>query len=276
MPEKLRGRPRGELLAAAGVGDPVDQPADAAHAVQADERQRQQRGHDDEELQDLVVDGRRQPAEGDVAEHHGRGHDERQPQRPAQQRLDDGGQQVEVDAGDEDLGGGEAQRVDQVGAGAEPAAHELRDAADLRPVVEGHHHHAQEQHGRDRADPEVVHGAHAELRAVGRHADDLDRAQVGRDERQAGHPRGQRPAGQEEVQAVGHPPARGGADQQHDGEVGGHQQVVDERRVQSQIVHSGLHSGRVMSAASPRARGRRRTRGGHRRPRARSGRRRRR
>src|SRR3712207_7515624 len=48
---------------------------------------------DDEELQDLVVDGRRQPAQGDVAEDDGRGDDQREPQRPAEQRLDDGRQQ---------------------------------------------------------------------------------------------------------------------------------------------------------------------------------------
>src|SRR3954449_11214351 len=46
----------------------------------------------------------------------------------------------------------------------------------FRPVAEGHHHHAQEEHGGHGAGPEVVHGRHAELSAIGRHPDDLDRA----------------------------------------------------------------------------------------------------
>jgi hypothetical protein len=41
--------------------DRVDEAAEAADPVQADEGQRQERGDDDEELQDLVVDRRRQP-----------------------------------------------------------------------------------------------------------------------------------------------------------------------------------------------------------------------
>ena len=73
---------------------------------------------------------------------------------------------------------------------------------------------------------------------VGRHADDLDRAQVRRDERQAGHPGRQRPAGQEEVEAVGDPPAGGEPDAQDDGEVGGDERVVDDVRVELQgVVH---------------------------------------
>jgi hypothetical protein len=140
-------------------------------------------------------------------------------------------QQVEVDAGDEDLRDGEADGIDQVRPRAEPAAHELRDAADLRPVVERHHDDAQEEHRRDGADPEVVHRRHAELGPVGRHADDLDGAQVGGDEREAGDPGRQRAAGEEEVQAVGDPPAGGEPDSQDDGEVGRDERIVDEVRV---------------------------------------------
>ena len=44
------------------------------------------------------------------------GDDQRHPQRPAEQRVHDRAEQVEVDAGDEQLGDGERDRVDQVGA----------------------------------------------------------------------------------------------------------------------------------------------------------------
>jgi hypothetical protein len=151
--------------------------------------ERQQGGDDHEELQDLVVDRRGQAAERGVGEDDARCSDRRDEERPAQQRVDDVGQQEEVDSGDEHLGDREAERVDQVRTGAEAAAHVLRDAAHLGAVVERHHHHAEEQHGGHGADPEVVHGRQAVLRAVGRHAHDLDRTQVGRDEREAGHPR---------------------------------------------------------------------------------------
>ena len=149
---------------------------------------------DDEELQDLVVDRGRQAAEGDVGEHDRGRDDQGDPQRPAEQRVDDAAEQVEVDAGDQQLGDRERDRVDQVGAGAEPAAHELGNRPHLRAVVERHHHDAEEQHRRDRADPEVVHGREAELGAVRRHAHDLDGAEVGRDEGQAGDPGRQRAA----------------------------------------------------------------------------------
>ena len=198
----LRGRVRCRRR---GLGDLVGQPVPAADAVQAQQGQREQGGDDDEELQDLVVDRRGQAAEGDVGQHDGGRHDEGDRERPSEQRVHDAAEQVEVDARDEQLRHREGDRVDQVRALAEPAEHELRDRAHLRAVVERHHHDAEEEHRRDRADPEVVHGREPELRAVGRHAHDLDRAEVGGDEREAGDPRRQRPAGQEEVQATPRP-----------------------------------------------------------------------
>ena len=186
----LGGRDLGAGRRAGGrLGDPLGEAVPAADAVQAQQGQRQQPGDDHEELQHLVVDRGREPAEGDVGEHD-RGRDEqRHPQRPAEQRLHDGAEQVEVDARDQQLREGEGDRVDQVGARPEPAEHELRDRAHLRAVVERHHHDAEEQHRRDRADPEVVDRRQPELGARGRHAHDLDRAEVGGDERQAGDPR---------------------------------------------------------------------------------------
>ena len=150
----------------------------------------------------------------------------------AEDDLDDARQQVEVDAGDEQLGHGEAEGVDQVGLGAEPAAHELRHRTDLGAVVERHHHDAQEQHRRDGADPEVVDRRDAVVGAVGGHADDLDGAQVGRDERQSGHPGGECPSGQEEVQAARDGPAGHDPDAEDEDEVERDQQVVDELRIE--------------------------------------------
>src|ERR1043166_7046741 len=57
-------------------------------------------------------------------------------------------------------------------------------------VVERHHEDADEHHGGDRAKPVEVAGHHPVLGARGRHPDDFLGAEVGRDERQPGYPRG--------------------------------------------------------------------------------------
>ena len=61
---------RGDRAVGHGVDHLVLQPVPAADPDQAEDRQRHQRRQDHEELQHLVVDRRRQPAERDVAEHH--------------------------------------------------------------------------------------------------------------------------------------------------------------------------------------------------------------
>ena len=234
-PDSACARPGVQLLvdgrAALLSRDLVGQAVPAADAVETEQRQRRQRRHDHEELQHLVVDGGLEPAQGDVREHdHGRD-DQGDPQRPPEQGPHDAAEQVEVDAGDQQLRDGEGDRVHQVRAGTEPAEHELRNRADLRAVVERHHHDAEEQHRRDGAHPEVVHGRQPELRTRGRHPHDLDGPQVGRDEGQPRHPGGERAAREEEVEGVrdattGHP-----ADREHEPEVDEDDQVVDRIRV---------------------------------------------
>ena len=208
--------------------------APAADLVQSDDHERDESGDDHEELEHLVVDRAGQPAERDVGEDEGGGHDDRHPDRPADQRVDDESERVEVDAGDQDGSGREGHRVEQVRRRVEPPQQELRDAAHPRAVVERHHHDAEEHHRRHGADPVEVHGRDAVLRAVGGHAEDLDRAEVRRDEREAGHPRGQRPAGQQEVLAGRDRAPRHHADRDHEREVDREEGVVEEVDVESQ------------------------------------------
>ena len=237
-------RPRVELLVhrrrhlavGHGVYYLVLQAIPAADLDQPEYGQWNQRRHDHEELQHLVVDRGRKSAERDVAEHHEGRDDQRDPARPAEQRVDHRRQQEQVDTGDEHLGGGEADRVHQVGAGAEAPPHELGNASHLRAVVERHHHHAEEQHGRDGADPVVVHGRQADLGTVGGHPHDLDGAEVRRDERQAGHPRGQPAAGQEEVQACRDLASGDEADAENEDEVDRNKHVVEPAEVEAQHV----------------------------------------
>ena len=100
------------------------------------------------------------------------------PRRPAQQRLDDDRQRIEIDARDEHTGRGEGQPVEQVRALAEAPAQVLGHAVHLAAVVERHHHQRQEQHCRHGADPVEVHRRDAVLRAVGGVAQHLDRPRL--------------------------------------------------------------------------------------------------
>ena len=218
----------------------VHQPVPAADVDEADDHDRQQRRDDHEELQHLVVDRRREAAEADVDHDDHAGDDDADEQRPAEQQLEHERQRVEVHARDQHRGDREGDRVELVRAVVEAQAQVLGDRADLRAVVERHHHQAEEDHGRDGADPVVVDRRDAVLRAVGRHADHLERAEVGRDEGQARDPRRQRAAGQEVVQArldvaLGREPHA-----EDDEEVRGENRVVDEVGVEPEVVQGGL------------------------------------
>jgi hypothetical protein len=98
-------------------------------------------------------------------------------------------QREQVHPADQNRGDRECARVERVRRLAEAQAQVLRHRAHLRPVVEGHHHQPEEHHRGDGADPVVMHGRHAVLGAVGRLAEDLQRAQVRRDEGQSSNPR---------------------------------------------------------------------------------------
>ena len=71
----------------------------------------------------------------------------------------------------------------------------------LRDVVERHHHDAEEEHRRDGADPVPVRRQNAVLVGRAGPAHQLQRAQVGRDEAEAGDPRRHLAAGEEELLA---------------------------------------------------------------------------
>src|SRR6266511_46488 len=83
------------------------------------------------------------------------------------------------------------QLIDQVGLAIVAAQQVLGDAPDPGTVVERHHDHTEEYHGGYRADPVVVHDAYAVLGAACRHPENLDRAEIGGDEGNAGNPGGQ-------------------------------------------------------------------------------------
>jgi hypothetical protein len=152
----------------------------------------------------------------------------------------------EVHAGDEHLRDGEGDRVEQVGGPVEPQAQVLGDAADLGPVVEGHHDDAEEDHRGDGPDPVVVQRHEPVLGTVGGHPDDFEGAEVRRDERETGDPGRQRPAGQEEVDAGADRAAGCEADPENRHEVQCDEQIVDGVEAQAETVGGKcVHHGRV-------------------------------
>ena len=251
-------------LAEVALADPVHQAVPAADVDEADDDDRQQRRDDHEELQHLVVDRRREAAEADVDHHDHARYDDADEQRPAEQQLEHERQRVEIHAGDQDRREREGDRVELVRRVVEAQAQVLGHRADLRAVVERHHHEAQEHHRRDRADPVVVDRRDAVLRAVGRHPDHLERAEVRGDERQAGDPGRQRAAGQEVVQARADVALGREPDAEHDGEVRRQDRVVDEVGVQPEVDHGkplgGLPKSDPRLSAMPRVLQRRRGR----------------
>ena len=75
----------------------------------------------------------------------------------------------------------------------------FRHGARLGAVIKRHHEHRQKDHRRNRADPVEMRGGDAVFRAAGGHADEFQRAEVGGDERQPGHPGRNRTAGRQKV-----------------------------------------------------------------------------
>ena len=225
----------------------------AADVVQADDRQRDQRREDHEELQHLVVDRRGEAAERDVDEHDGGGDDDAEQDRPAEHQLEHERQRVQVHAGDQHGRERERQRVEEVRLLVEAQAQVLRHRPHLRAVVEGHHHDAQEDHRGHGADPVVVDRVDAELGAVGGHAEDLERAQVRGDEREAGDPRGQRAAREEVVEARLDVALRREPDAEDGDEVDRQDQVVDEIRIQPDLGLRKHHGPRPLPRVTKRS-----------------------
>ena len=121
------------------------------------------------------------------------------------------------------------------------AGHRVR----LRDVVEGHHHQAQEEHGRNGADPVPVRGQNAVLISRARPAHQLQRAEVGGDEAQAGDPGGHLAPGHEELFAGVGAALEIEADPDHHPEVDGDHGDVEGAQMRQWERAEGQHHGRM-------------------------------
>ncbi len=232
----VQTRPGMDVAGAEAVAEPLP----AADRFQSQPHEGCEAGHDQEELKHLVVDRAPEAAEVDIHQHHQRRGQHGGAEDPARrqphlserriqqvQGLDQLGHRVHRDAGGEDGHDGEGHGVETAGLLVEAHAQVLGGRAGLGAVVEGHHEDADEDHGRDGAQPIEVRRGDAVLGARGAHADDFLSPQVGRDEGQAADPGGDRPTREEEVGAALGAPRRQQAYGEHKDDVDSQDGPVD-------------------------------------------------
>ena len=203
------------------------EPGEAADFLEPEEDDRQEAEPNEEELDDLVVDRGRKTAPEDIEEDDDRGEEDRSVERPAEHGLEEKGHGVEADAAHEDGHDGEGDGVEAARRLVVPELEVLGHGPDPAAVVERHHEDAQEDHGQDGADPVEVDRGDAVFGRVGHHADDLEGAEVGREEGQARDPAGEGAAREEEVLARLHVFLERVADDDHDQDVAADDEVID-------------------------------------------------
>ena len=172
------------------------------------------------ELKELVVNGGREPSPENKDQHHPAGQQHAGGERPAQHAAENHGKSKHVDSRHQHGDDGEAESIEDVGAMVIAHAQILRNAAHAVRVVVADHEQAQENHGRDGADPVPVIRPHAILCAVGGMAHHLQRPQVRRHEGDAGDPVREGAVRQEEIRGSFHLVLEPVANPQYDDEVG--------------------------------------------------------
>ncbi len=144
--------------------------APSSDVLESEEHQGEEAQDDQEELEDLVVDRRGQPAEEDVDQDDDGGDHDAEVEVPAEHQLEELREGIHRDPRRQDRHRGERDRVEAPGLLVESEPEILRHRARSRAVVERHHEDADEHHRRDRAHPVEVARHHAVLGARGRHA----------------------------------------------------------------------------------------------------------
>src|SRR5690348_9445308 len=160
----------------------------AAGFDEAENRNQECASPDEHELENFIENGRAQAAERDVNSHGERGDPDAEVHVPAEDNFEHEGHGIHVDATHED--GHEAEGDGGKGAaGFVVTQFEIAgDGVRLRNVVERHHEDAEEEHGGDGGDPVGVRGEDAVLVRRGGPAHQLESAEIGGEEAEAGDP----------------------------------------------------------------------------------------
>ena len=203
----------------------------APGAADGEDGQRGETDYDQEELQNLVIDRAGKAAEISVSEDDRAGEDYGTIEIPAEHEVEHLRQSVHGNPGRKERHDGERDGVQAARLLVEPHFEVFGDGARFTSVVERHHEDADEEHGRDRADPVEVRGHDAVLRAGSGHADYLLRAEVGCEEGEAGDPDGNVVAGSKKFARAGDRFTETPADADHKREIQNEDDVVDGRQV---------------------------------------------
>ena len=179
--------------------DASDHAGPAAGFNHADDGDEERAEPDQNELQDLIEDGREEAAQEDVSRDGGGGDPDAEIHIPAEDDIHHLRHGEHIDAAHEH--GHEAEGDGGKGAGGLAVA-QLEIAGDgvgLRDVIERDHHQREKDHGGDGADPIPVRGEDAVL--IGRcgPTHEFKRTQIGGEEAETSDPSGHFPAGEEEV-----------------------------------------------------------------------------
>ena len=156
--------------------------ADAAGLNQAEDGHQECAAPDEDELQNLVEDGRAQAAEAYVDGNCDGRNEDAEADIPTQNDLHDHGHGEHVDAAHEDHFDGEGEGGHAACRAAEAEVEIPGDRVRFAHVIEGHHDQSEEDHGGNGADPIPVSGEDAVLVGGAGPAHQLKRAEVGRDE----------------------------------------------------------------------------------------------
>ena len=183
--------------------------------------------HDHEKLQHLGVNGRGQAAFQNVNQHDAGADEQGEVIIPAQQLVEQLGQRVHGNAGGKHGHDGEADGIQSHHRFIEPHLQIFRHGPRLGAVIKRHHKHGEKDHRRNRADPIEVRGGDAIFRAAGGHADQFQRAEIGGNEGQSGHPRWNRARGREKIRRTFHVTGQRPADADDKADIGQQNGVIN-------------------------------------------------
>src|SRR6185437_367082 len=213
--ERAQGAPEMGVGTAGIVGYARVELAPAPDFDQAQDRDQQRARPDQHELQHLVEDRRAQAAERNIYADGDGGHPDAEVDIPTQHHLHDQRHGVHVDARDQHGHDGERDRRQRAARFAEAQLQIAGHGMSLRDVIERHHHQAEEDHGGDGADPVPMGGEDAVFVGGGGPAHQLERAEIGGEEAEAGDPGRHFAASEEEVFAGAGPALEVEADREH-------------------------------------------------------------
>ena len=197
------------------------------HVFQSEINDRREAEHDHEKLQHFRVNRRSQAAFQDINQNNAGANQQAEIVIPAKKLAEQFRQRVHRNARRENRHYGEGDGVQSADAFVKTHLQILRHRARLGAVIKGHHEHREENHRRNRADPVKVRGGDAVFRAAGGHADKFKRAEIGRDEGQAGHPRRNRARRREKIRRRFHVTRQHPADADDKGDIGQQNGVVN-------------------------------------------------